>query len=285
MPGSSIRARLEAYLRSHAAPPPGHRDEVYLSIAELLRRSERDGAPVSLDLTPYELKVFSQNGEDGVLDEILRRVGTQSRTFAEFGAGPGTEAVCVYLADVARWHGHFIESDPELYRSLAAKYESNDLVTATEALVTPPTVEELFSRIGVPDALDVLCIDIDGHDYWVWKALEDYRPRVVVIEYNAHLGTRSVTIPLGSDPAWDQTDLLRRIDRGAVQAREPEGIPTRALRPHGRQRLLRPRGPRRALFGPGAGGLASAQLLPARSAVAARRRGVARRVGLASLAR
>lgn len=204
--GTSIRARFEGYVRSLAPPPAAGRDQVYPAIAELLRRSERDGAPVSLDLTPYELKVFSQNGEDGVLDEILRRVGTQSRTFAEFGAGPGTEAVCVYLADVARWHGHFIESDPELYRSLAAKYESNDLVTATEALVTPPTVEELFSRIGVPDALDVLCIDIDGHDYWVWKALDRWRPRVVVVEYNAHLGTRSLTMPMSADPAWDHTD-------------------------------------------------------------------------------
>lgn len=114
--------------------------------------------------------------------------------------------MCVYLADVARWRGHFIESDPRLYRSLAAKYEGNDLVRAAEAGVTPHNVEELFARLDVPEALDVLCIDIDGHNYWVWKALERHRPRVVVIEYNAHLGARSVTLPLASGPAWDETD-------------------------------------------------------------------------------
>ena len=122
MARAALRAMLDKLLRRPApqdpppAPPtaPSH---VYPAIAELLRRRETAGGPVSLDLAPYELKVFSQNGEDGVLDEILRRVGVQDKTFVEFGAGPGLEAVAVYLADVDALAGALHRGRPRLLRA------------------------------------------------------------------------------------------------------------------------------------------------------------------------
>jgi len=213
MARAALRAMLDKHLRRpgpQAPPPapPAAPSHVYPAIAELLRRRETAGTPASVDLAPYELKVFSQNGEDGVLDEILRRIGVQDRTFVEFGAGPGVEAVAVYLADVDRWHGHFIEADPADFQALAAKYAMSSRVTTTEAFVTPDEVEALFSRLAVPDEPDLLSIDIDGHDYWVWKAISRCRPRVVVIEYNAHLGTDRLTMPRTSTPGWQGTDYF-----------------------------------------------------------------------------
>jgi hypothetical protein len=160
------------------------------------------------DLASYELKVFSQNGEDGVLDEILRRVGVQSRTFVEFGAGSGAEGSCVYLADVRGWSGWFIEADDRAFDTLAAKYAMSTAVVAQHGLVTPDNVESRFDQLGVPEAFDVLSIDIDSRDYWVWRAIRRYRPRVVVIEYNAHLGSRPLTMPLTAQQPWDGTDYF-----------------------------------------------------------------------------
>jgi hypothetical protein len=205
-----LQRRLEWQLKNLAgsSPEAAPRREIFLAIAEMRRRSERtEQSPAALDLTPYELRVFSQNGEDGVLDEILRRIGPKTRTFVEFGTEAGIEANCVYLADVAGWRGHFLEADGESYRSLAAKYAMNSRVTTTQAFVTEANVEAIFADLAVPEDLDILSIDVDGHDYWIWKAVAECRPRVVVIEYNGALADVPLVVPRDS-PSWGGTDYF-----------------------------------------------------------------------------
>jgi hypothetical protein len=101
-----------------------------------------------------------------------------------------------------------IEADRGQFEVLAAKYSMSTRVTTAHAAITPDNVESVFDRLGVPESFDVLSIDIDGRDYWVWRAIERYRPRVVVIEYNAHLGTEPLTMPLEVDRAWDGSDYF-----------------------------------------------------------------------------
>jgi hypothetical protein len=165
---------------------------IYLAIDELHRRhlrisSDRGEPNETVALSPYELRAFSQNGEDGVLAEILRRIGAPTRFFVEFGVESGREGNCVYLADVAGWDGLFMESSAEMHRLLERKYAAQDRIHTLRAEVTTENVENLFARAGVPDEFDVLSIDVDGQDYWIWEAIGGYRPRVVVIEYNSAL--------------------------------------------------------------------------------------------------
>jgi hypothetical protein len=204
------RARAEAYLHSltESPVPTPSRRSIYLAISELRHRSEQAAAPTSRDLTPYELSVFSQNGEDGVLDEILRRLGIADGVFVEFGAGTGAEGACVYLADVTGWEGRFIEADPGQFQVLAAKYAMSKRVITHRAAVTPANVESLFAQLRVPENVEVLSVDIDSHEYWVWQALNRYRPRVMVVEYNGHLGMQPLTVPLDSGRTWDGTDYF-----------------------------------------------------------------------------
>jgi hypothetical protein len=182
----------------------------YLALSELGRRYHAGGEePVEAvdSLTPWELRALSQNGEDGVIAEILRRIGTAERWFVEFGIENGQEGNCVYLADVEQWHGLFIETDPEFYAKLHDKYRGNPLVNTVAAAVTPGNVEDLFSRAGVPPEPDVLSIDVDGNDYWIWEAIEDYRPRLVVIEYNSSLDpVRRLVQPCDDEATWDGTE-------------------------------------------------------------------------------
>jgi glycosyltransferase involved in cell wall biosynthesis len=187
---------------------------VYLALAELARRHEaiaegpvpeRGAAP----LTAAELRVFSQNGEDGVLAEILRRIGAPGRYFIEFGVETGREGNCVYLADVAGWRGLFLEPDERCYAELASKYRAQSAVTTLNEAVTPANAEQLFDQVGAPRELDVLSIDVDGQDYWIWEAISSYRPRVLVIEYNSALDPRRALVqPNEPDRTWDGTDYF-----------------------------------------------------------------------------
>lgn len=184
----------------------------YLALSELGRRyavvdAEPDARSSTGSLAAFELRVLSQNGEDGVLAEIFRRIGAPVRFFVEFGVESGREGTCVYLADVAEWNGLFIEADPSLYRKLDDKYATVPGVITSEAMVTPANAEELFHRANVPTEPDVLSIDIDGGDYWTWEAIVHYRPRVVVIEYNAAIDPRRRLVQPRERAAWDGTDF------------------------------------------------------------------------------
>ena len=94
--------------------------------------------------------MFSQNGEDGVLAEILARVGPARRFFVEFGVESGREGNCVYLADVAGWQGLFMEAATMISSpSWSASTAAEDRVRTDLATVTPENVQELFAASGV----------------------------------------------------------------------------------------------------------------------------------------
>lgn len=180
-----MRRRLKRFLR-----------EVRGTIA--LKRDLRRGAPLD-DLTRYERKVFSQNGEDGILAAIFGKIGEGTRRFVEFGVENGDECNTRYLAERRGWTGLLMDGGHEdLRRNLRRE------------LVTAENVVALFHKYDVPSELDLLCIDIDGNDYWVWRAVaREWRPRVVVIEYNASEGPeRSTTIAYEPAFTWKQTAYM-----------------------------------------------------------------------------
>jgi hypothetical protein len=154
----------------------------YLALAQLLARASND----ERDLTLFEMSVFSQNGEDGVLQEIFQRIAASTRFFVEIGSSVN-ESNCLLLADAFGWRGFILEADDGEYRGLSTKYANSASVRVVQALVQPENVDRLLANGGVPAEFDLLSIDVDGNDYWIWHDLEDFRPRVVVIEYNSSL--------------------------------------------------------------------------------------------------
>lgn len=136
------------------------------------------------DLRAFERKVFSQQGEDGILEEIFRRIGETNRYFVEFGVETGVECNSARFARECGWSGLFMESEEQQFAGLTANYAAFPGVKCVRAIVTSDNVQGLFAAAGVPAEPDLLSIDIDGNDYWIWKAISDYRPRVVVVEFN-----------------------------------------------------------------------------------------------------
>lgn len=148
------------------------------------------------DLRAHESRVHSQGGEDGVLARIFDCLGETNRYFVEFGAWDGRHlSNTAHLRIDQGWQGLLMDGDPERVSELVQR-----------EFVTVENVEELFRRYRVPEVFDLLSIDIDGNEYWVWQAIRSHRPRVVVIEYNVFFGADvSKTMPYDPDHRWDKT--------------------------------------------------------------------------------
>lgn len=135
-------------------------------------------------LNSYERKFHSQNGEDGILLELFARLRVVDPFFVEFGVETGDECNTALLAKSYGWKGVMIEGDDASFETLRKNYSSLPNVRPVHARVTRENIAQLFAENGVPRDLDLLSIDVDGNDYYLWEALADYRPRVVVIEFN-----------------------------------------------------------------------------------------------------
>jgi len=146
-----------------------------------------------INLRGADRKTFSQNGEDGILEKILETIGTTSKYFVEIGVGNGDECNTRLLRKNG-WKGLMLDSE---------HYNPN--VGIRREFVDAENVNGILSKYKVPQEFDVLSIDIDGNDYWVWKAIS-YQPRVVVIEWNCSISPfRALSIPYSPAFAWDQT--------------------------------------------------------------------------------
>lgn len=147
-----------------------------------------------------EFKVFSKYGGDGLLLYIFSLVGVTSRTFVEIGVEDGRECNTANLSLNFGWQGMIIDADKERLESGKAFYEEKlgknfSKVKIVSSFVDAGNINQLISNNGISGEIDLLSIDIDGNDYWVWKAIKAVNPRVVVIEYNASFGwDKSMTI-------------------------------------------------------------------------------------------
>lgn len=161
-------------------------------------------------LVRYGYKVFSQNDEDGILAEIFRRIGATNRSFVEFGVEAGSECNTVRLL-VEGWHGLWIEANPASVRQIRENFAAAlaaRTLALVDGMVTAENIDALIERGGITGEIDLLAIDIDYNDYWVWNALRAIDPRVVVIEYNATLRPpMSVVVPYRPDATWDGSNF------------------------------------------------------------------------------
>lgn len=138
-------------------------------------------------LLKYGAQYGSQNFEDGMIEEAFRRISCKDRTFVEIGAGNGLENNTVSLL-ASGWKGWWMEGDSANCTNIRKELEKMPAVgqrlTVEQALVSPTNVKELFRRLAIPQEVDLFSLDIDLDTYHIWAALPDFRPRLVVVEYN-----------------------------------------------------------------------------------------------------
>lgn len=146
-----------------------------------------------LRLNRYETQVYSQNGEDGIATEVLRRIGAANRRFVEIGVGNGLENNTAYWLTQG-WSGVWFESSPARVRDIhlhARRFVQTGQLRVKQARVTSENVASLLSSVSIFGEIDLLSIDIDGNDYWVWKSATTIQPRLVIVEYNSRFPPES----------------------------------------------------------------------------------------------
>ncbi len=138
-----------------------------------------------VDFEAAEARVYSQGGEDGVIAKLFELIEPTAKYAVEFGAADGLKGSNVRRLYEQGWAGLQIEGDPSQFAQLVENMKPFPQVKNMQAWIWPGNIEHLFDITGVPKDLDLLVIDIDSNDYWVWKVIHEYRPKVVQIEYNA----------------------------------------------------------------------------------------------------
>lgn len=171
-------------------------------------------------LSRYASDVTSQRGEDGIIAKALSLLPERTFWCVEFGAWDGKLYSNTY--DLIRSHnyrGVLIEADPVRFHDLEATHGAsgrNVLLNAFVGFSESDSLDVLLSRCDIPKKFDLLSIDIDGNDYHVWEAFKEYRPKLVVIEYNPTLSNSALFVQKkdprtkhGSSPA-SLVELARR---------------------------------------------------------------------------
>jgi hypothetical protein len=175
-------------------------------------RAARGEAVPSFD--DVEFKAYSQNGEDGILLYLFSLLGTPTKKCVEMCAGNGIACNTSNLIINHGWRGLLVDGDPSNIAEGNAFYRFNRNTRwyppeMVQTWVTAENVNEVTASRGFDGEIDLLSLDLDGMDYWIWRSLEVTRPRVVVAEYNWTWGPReSMTVPY--DPTFTLTPRVLR---------------------------------------------------------------------------
>jgi hypothetical protein len=168
-----------------------------LTLLRLLTIAKLDTYPAAL--TTRRFRIASQNEEDGITCALLQELGAPIGRFVEIGAGRngGNSG---FLASELNFEGLMVDQNAKALERL----EFGNGVHITDTWVTAENINELITEHGLAGEIDLFSLDIDGNDYWVWKAMTACNPRIVILEYNSLFGAdRSVTIPY--DPKFAVT--------------------------------------------------------------------------------
>ena len=204
----------------HRARGKKRRDTlVHRHLADLAERSlflQGQMAAKSMDpakrlgcLADSEFRVYSQWGEDGIVEWLVAHVDVSNDRFVEFGVETFKEANCRFLLQNRNWKGLVLDGSEDNMGALRAQnfYWMHDL-TGNAAFVTAENINGLIAEAGFDGPLGILSVDIDGNDYWVWQAITCVDPAIVICEVNPVLGDLyPVTVPY--DPAFWRFDAHR----------------------------------------------------------------------------
>jgi hypothetical protein len=153
------------------------------------------------NINDYEFKVFSQFGEDGIIQFLINNIKISKKKFVEFGVENYEEANTRFLLENNCWSGLIIESSKKHSNYIKKQnyYWKYDLKVLNK-FVSKENINSLLKENNFVGDIGILSIDIDGNDYWIWDSIDIVKPDIVIIEYNARLGCElSLTIPYESN--------------------------------------------------------------------------------------
>jgi hypothetical protein len=166
--------------------------------------AEPDWQP-PIDFDALAKSIYAQGAEEAMLARIFERIEPTTRWLVDIGASDGLRnSNTALLLREQGFHGVLVEGSDYRFGRLREHWGHAPHVRLVHARVQPANVESILAAAAVPAEIDLLSIDIDGNDYWVWQAIERVRPKVVVIEYNPYYEPpRRWVMTHDPDHAWD----------------------------------------------------------------------------------
>lgn len=146
-------------------------------------------------LNKFQFNIYSQNGEDGVIEEILKRLGISNdnkKWCVEFGAWDGIHLSNTFALVEKNWNAVYIEGDSNRYQDLLKTSIKYSHIVPIHAFVAryqneENSLDKLLKQTQIPKEFELLSIDIDTYDLDIWESLSNYSPKIVVIEINSHI--------------------------------------------------------------------------------------------------
>lgn len=182
---------------------PQHLDEIKINQGKIL--STLNANKKNAVLNDYEFKVFSQWGEDGIIQHLIQSLDIKNKTFIEFGVEDFTESNCRFLLMKDNWRGFVIDASQININKIKQSYFywRYDL-NAHLAFITKSNINKILKESGFEEDLGILSIDIDGNDWFILEAISSYKPRILICEYNDVFGKdRRISVPY--DPEFIRT--------------------------------------------------------------------------------
>ncbi len=165
-----------------------------------LRYRELAKQQETLPFDAVEFRNYSQFGEDGIIHYLFSLVGTTNRRAVEMCAGNGIECNSTNLILNHGWHALLLDGGQENVEAGRRFYASHPATQFTAPAIlhrwiTRDNVNSILRDSGFSGEVDLFSLDMDSMDYWIWEAITEISPRVVVVEFNPHMGTEALTVP------------------------------------------------------------------------------------------
>lgn len=148
-------------------------------------------------LSDYEFKVFSQWGEDGIIQFLISELDIINKNFIEFGVEDFSESNCRFLMMKDNWSGYILDGSENNIESLKKQYYFWKFnLRAKSAFIDASNVNDLLQESGFKKDLGILSIDLDGNDYFILKSINTFMPAILICEFNSLFGSkRELTVP------------------------------------------------------------------------------------------
>jgi hypothetical protein len=174
--------------------------------------------PTARNLLHYGRNITSEHGEDGIIEKIFDIIGEEKKWCVELGALNGVHGSNVWhLVKEREWSGVLIEADQTYFEKLQQEYVGLNTVHCVNAFVSfegSDSLDHIFARTPLPKTFDLFSLDIDGNEYHLWDSLTEYRPRVMVVEFNPSIPNDVVFVQPRDMKVFQGSSLRALIELG-----------------------------------------------------------------------
>ena len=175
-------------------------------------------SPNNTNLLSYGSNITSEHGEDGVIKRIFEIIGIESHSCVELGALNGVHGSNVWqLIKKEGWSGVLIEADQTYFEKLQQEFAETPSAECVNAFVSfegTQSLDNIFARTKLPKNFDLFSLDVDGNEYHLWDSMNEYRPRVMVIEFNPTIPNEVVFIQPRDMKVFQGSSLKAFVELG-----------------------------------------------------------------------